>query len=163
MLAKATGGPFNVRQENTDMKTSLKTVSILALTFAVLIAFNLWDHEWKFLKIWAYHVVPTALLGAPIWYFARHRVDWGSSDFLIVTVPFLVYLAAILVQAALAIPERGGMGNLVDPVFLGCFLPLSPLTRAIVGKRGGARLSVGLLLALCVLSVAIYAFMPASE
>ena len=140
------------------MKTSLKTVSILALTFAVLIALNLWDREWKFLLLWALHVVPTTVLGAPIWFFARHRVDWGSSDFMIVTVPFLVYLAA-----ALAIPLSKGLGNLAEPLLLGCFLPLSPLTRAIVGKSGGARLSVGLLLVLCVLSVGLHALVPAME
>lgn len=141
------------------MKTSRKSFTILILTFAVLLALNWWDREWKFLLLWAMHVVPTAIIGVPIWFFARHRVNWNGSDFLIITAPFLAYLAA-----ALVFPVNKGMGNLVEPLLLGCFLPLSPLTRVMIGQRTEEeKLSAGLLLALCLLSVVLYVLVPAME
>jgi hypothetical protein len=138
-------------------KTRAITIS-LALTLALLGLLCLWDRELKFLILWAFHLIPTALVAVPLWYFARHRVSWGVFDFLIITVPFLLYLAA-----ALVLPCPKSFANLlVEPFLLACCLPLSPLTRVLAGERtGSTKLSAWLLALLCMLAIALYAFVPA--
>lgn len=139
------------------MKKTHAITLTLALTFAVLGLFCLWDRELKFLIIWAVHLIPTALVGVPLWYFARHRVSWDVFDFLIITVPFLLYLAAGLV-----LPRSKSFGNLVEIFLLACCLPLSPLTRVVVGQRAAStKLSAWLLALLCMLAIALHAFVPA--
>ena len=139
------------------MKKMQAITATLGLTFTVLILFNIWDRELTFLMLWALHLIPIALIGAPLWYFGRHRVSWGSADFLIITVPFLLWLAT-----ALVLPREKSLANLVEPLWLGCCLPLSPLTRVAMGQRTAAiTLSACLLVLLCTLTVALYAFVPA--
>jgi hypothetical protein len=139
------------------MKKTLAITAPLGLTLTVLILFNIWDRELTFLTLWVFHLVPIALIGTPLWYFGRHRVSWGSFDFLIITVPFLLWLAT-----ALVLPREKSLSNLVEPLWLGCCLPLSPLTRVAMGQRTAAiALSACLLALLCTLAVALYAFVPA--
>src|SRR3974390_3358006 len=128
----------------------------LGVTFVFLLLFCLWDREFKFLLLWAIHLVPMALAGVPLWYFGRRRVCWGSYDFLVTTVPFLVYLSVLFVWT-----RENGLGNLMDLLVLGCCLPLAPLTRVVAGPRaGGSKLPAGLLVLLCLLAAGLYAFVP---
>jgi hypothetical protein len=139
------------------MKKASKISIVLALTFALLVLFCIWDRELKFLMLWALHLVPTAIIGVPLWYFARHRVSWDTFDVLITTVPFLCYLAT----AGVLVRDKS-LANLVEPFLLGLCLPLSPLIRVIVGpKLWATKLSACLLGLLCMLAIALYMFVPA--
>ena len=128
----------------------------LALAFTGLILFCIWDRELKFLVVWAFHLVPTALMGVPLWYSNRHRVRWGSLDFLIIILPFLWYLTA-----GVTLPRPKGLGNLVELLVLGCCLPLAPLTRVLTVEIGGSKgLAACLLVLLCLLAIALHVFVP---
>lgn len=158
-----TAGPLRGTDSKSEflpvMKGSPKILIALALTFAILIMFCIWDRELKFLMLWAIHLVPTAVIGVPLWYFNRHRVSWGTFDFLIITVPFIVYLLA-----ALMLDREKGLGNLAEPFVLGFFLPLAPLTRAVAGPNvRAATLAACSLALLCLLAIALYAFVPCTE
>jgi hypothetical protein len=140
----------------SDMKTHHNIAITLALTFTGLVLFCIWDEELKFLVAWALHLVPTALIGVPLWYFNRHRVRWGSLDFLIIILPFLLYLVA-----AVLLPRPKGWGNLVELIVLGCCLPLSPLTRVLAVQIAGSKgLAACLLVLLCLLAIALHVFVP---
>jgi hypothetical protein len=96
------------------------------------------------------------LIGVPLWYFNRHRVRWGSLDFLIIILPFLLYLVA-----AVLLPRPKGWGNLVELIVLGCCLPLSPLTRVLAVQIAGSKgLAACLLVLLCLLAIALHVFVP---
>ena len=139
------------------MKKPLSITISVALTFFVLILLCLWDQEFKFLILWALHLIPTALIGVPLWYFGRHRVSWNIFDFLIIIVPFIVWFGTLMLPAK-------GMGNLVEPLVLGCFLPLSPVTRVLMGQKVSATiLSACLLVLLCLVAIALYLFVPMIE
>lgn len=128
----------------------------LALAFTGLILFCIWDRESKFLVAWILHLVPSALVGTPLWFFNRHRVRWGSLDFQIIILPFLLYL-----MAALMLPRPKSLGNLVELLVLGCCLPLAPLTRVLAVQITGSKgLAACLLVMLCLLAIALHVFVP---
>ena len=128
----------------------------LALAFTGLILFCIWDRESKFLVAWILHLVPTALVVTPLWFFNRHRVRWGSLDFQIIILPFLLYL-----MAALMLPRPKSLGNLVELLVLGCCLPLAPLTRVLAVQITGSKgLAACLLVMLCLLAIALHVFVP---
>jgi hypothetical protein len=141
---------------NPVMRSHQNIALTLALTFLVLVLFCIWDRELKFLVLWAIHLVPTALIGVPLWYFNRHRIKWGSPDFLIIILPFVLYLVA-----ALMLPRPKSLANLVELLVLGCCLPLSPLTRVVAGQKAGSTdLAAFLLALLCLLAIALHVAVP---
>jgi hypothetical protein len=131
----------------------------LSLTLALLLLYCLWDNEAKFLVLWAVHLIPSVFVSAPLWYFCLNRVRRNSFDFLILTVPFLVYLTLGLLWY-----RPKGIGNLIELLILGCCLPLSPIARAVRGEKGDtANFSAFLLAALYLAAIAPYAFVPTLE
>jgi hypothetical protein len=146
-----------VQWRNTVMKKFLSITISVALTFFGLILFFRGQRTWMLTILWAFHLIPIVLIGVPLWYFGRHRVSWNIFDFLIIIVPFIVWFRTLMLPAK-------GMGNLVEPLVLGCFLPLSPVTRVLMGQKVSATiLSACLLVLLCLVAIALYVFVPRIE
>jgi hypothetical protein len=141
------------------LKKSLSTKTSFILSFLILLLLCLWDREMKFLMMWAFHLAPILLIGVPLWYFGQRRVQWNGYDFLIIIVPFLAYLGG-----AFVLPANESFGVLVMLVWLGCFLPVVPLIRVIVGQTAWAsKLSVVLLVLSCMVAVLLYWIAPVGE
>lgn len=107
--------------------------------------------------MWLLHAVPLIMCSAPIWYFARKKVQWTRWDYLILIAPFSVWLGLMLLHG-----EGKSLSNaFIEPLALGCSAPVAPTIRAILRDRfNQASLAVCLLVALCFIAFTLWALVP---
>ncbi|KQC14307.1 MAG: hypothetical protein APR63_14600 [Desulfuromonas sp. SDB] len=109
-----------------------------------------------FFPVWLLHLIPVLLISSPIWFFARKRVKWTIWDFLIVILPFLIWVSCLITYS-----EGKSLSNLVEGIWLGWVVPLATVIRMVVGDRvNQKKLSIILLAVLCGVGVALWKFMP---
>ena len=111
--------------------------------------------------LWALHVIIPAFITVPIAIWSRHRVHWYPWELLAFILPFGIWLALTWLRVAPWLPK--GINNFGECFYLGMWIPLAALIRAVVGRQckayeGG--FAGVLLLLLCGLAAAIYYFTP---
>jgi hypothetical protein len=110
-----------------------------------------------FLAVLPLYLVPLLLLGCPVWYFGRKRVQWNHWDFAVGVLPLVVWTAAMMVNGT-----GKSLSNLVEIAYLGCAVAIALNVRLLAGSRVNQRLlAAGLLIAVCLMAVALWAFVPA--
>ncbi len=102
------------------------------------------------------YLVPLLIVGGPIWFLGRRRVQWNRWDFALVLLPFAVWDVAMLIN------ETGkSLSNLVELLYLGCTASLAPVVRVVVGRHANQKfLAIGLLVAVCLVAIGLWAFVP---
>ena len=108
-----------------------------------------------YLFVWIWYLVPMILV-LPMWYFGRYRVKWNIWDYSFLVVPYTVWFALMIYN------DRGKtMSNLSEAIILGGIVLLAPIIRLIVSdKMDQNRLSLILMIVMCVVSWCVWFFMP---
>jgi hypothetical protein len=105
---------------------------------------------------WGLYLVPFLLVGGPVWFFGRRRVQWNRWDFALVLLPFAVWIALMMANHA-----GKSFANLGEAFCLGCVAPLAPIIRVAVGDRANHELlALALLVGVCLVATGLWAFVP---
>jgi len=119
---------------------------------------KLFEGAGLFIVAWLIHLLPFLLIALPVWIFARKRVEWNKWDFSIVIIPFAVWAFLMLAHS-----NSKGLGNWLEGLLIGCIASLTPIIRVIIkNKINQIRFAQGLMVALCVIAIGCWAFIPAS-
>ncbi len=102
------------------------------------------------------YLVPLLLVGGPVWFFGRRRVQWSRWDLAVILLPFAVWAVLNMIN------DTGkSLSNLVEALWLGCFAALAPIVRVVVGGRvNQTLLALGLLVGVCLVAIGLWAFVP---
>ena len=74
---------------------------------------------------WFFHAVPALIVCAPIWIFGRHRVLWSRIDYLIIVIPWAIWVLLFIFG-----PRPGSLSSaLVEAVTLGILTAIAPILR----------------------------------
>lgn len=116
------------------------------------------DTTGLFIVAWLVHLLPFLIIGGPVWFLARRRVRWSKWDFCIVIFPFVVWSIFMLTNFKVK-----GLGNFLEGLLIGCIASLAPIIRAIFkDKINQIYFAKGILIALCLISIMIWAVIPAT-
>ena len=109
-----------------------------------------------FLCLWKMHSVTACTLAAPFVYFGRRRANWHPWELLSFVLPFSIW-------AGLMAADSSGksLANMGECLNVSIAIGVAAAIRVLVGSRRWQRtLSLSLLVALCLVAVASYAFTP---
>jgi hypothetical protein len=111
-----------------------------------------------FVFAWLIHLLPFLIVAVPVWFLARRRVKWSKWDFSIVIFPFVVWSVLMLTH------DKGkGLGNFLEGLLIGCIASLAPIIRSIFkDKINQIYFAQGILIALCLIAIGIWAVIPAT-
>lgn len=134
------------------------TALILAVVgvFGVVACIFSWEPLLAVFEFWPMFLIPSVPVCLLVWFFGRKRVQWNGLDFLILVVPYLAWMLS-----AAVIDRPKSMSNIVELLYLGLAAALVPIIRLVVPKAwNGKVVAMVLLIAICVVAVGLYLFLP---
>ncbi len=103
-----------------------------------------------------YFLIPSLPVCLAVWFLARKRVQWNTLDFLILVVPYVLWM---ILAVVVNLPKS--MSNLIELLGLGLAVALAPIIRLIPPKGWDGKLIAAILLiAACAGAAGIYFFVP---
>ncbi len=106
---------------------------------------------------WVVFLIPSLPVCLAVWFFGRKRVQWSKWDFLILLVPYVVWMVLGFVPN---IPKS--LSNVAVELFgLGLAVDATPILRFVLPKRWNGQIVAATLLVLaCAVAAGIYFSVP---
>ena len=109
------------------------------------------------LPFWFVYLIPCLPICVAVWVLGRKRAQWTKSDFAILVVPYLAWIA---LTATGSLPKS--LANAAVEIFyLGVGAAVAPIIRIVLPKTWNAKIvAATLLIVACVVAAAIYFSVP---
>jgi hypothetical protein len=106
--------------------------------------------------LWGLFLLPALPVCGAIWLLGRKRVRWNLFDFLVLVLPYAVWLALLCTDL-----RSKSMSNIGEAFFVGMAVPFAPIIRLLLPKRWNGRVvTASLLILACAVGAVIYFSVP---
>src|SRR5690625_1291472 len=100
-------------------------------------------------------VLPLLLVGLPLYFFCKKRIDWLGADYLLLVLPAWVWILFGMIDTGKT------KENFQEAVILSWFLPMLLIIRIIAGRRiHQKRMSITFLVLASAAAFGLWAFVP---
>ncbi len=106
--------------------------------------------------LWGLFLLPTLPVCGAVWWFGRKRVRWNPFDFLVLVLPYAVWLGLLCTDL-----RCKSMSNFSEAFYAGLATPLAPIIRLVLPKAwSGKIVAATSLIVACAVAMAIYFSVP---
>ena len=107
--------------------------------------------------LWLVFLLMGIVVCGPVWFLGKRRIQWTWRDYIVLVLPLTLWIILIVINGA----GKSLTNAVIEPFWLGCSVPIAPLTRLIIGKRVNQKLlAISLLVILCLVATGLWMFVP---
>jgi hypothetical protein len=106
--------------------------------------------------LWGLFLLPAMPLCGVVWWFGRKRVRWTPFDFLLLVLPYAMWLALLCTDL-----RPKSMSNFGEAFYVGIAMPFVPVIRLILPQQwNGKMIAATLLILACAAAAGVYFAVP---